>query len=98
MTENETRPPRIRQNPTVQEILAARTAAKLNQEEAARIVHLGSAIRWSEYERGVRKMDAMRFELFLIKTGQHMEYGPIRGRFARRVTSPGKSDTPSRTA
>ncbi len=56
---------------TPAEILQARTAAGLSQAQAASLVHLGSAVRWSEYERGVRVIDPARWELFQLLTGQH---------------------------
>ena len=58
------------QAPTPEAIRAARDAAGLTQAEAAELVHLGRAVRWSEYERG-HPMDAARWELFLVKVGQH---------------------------
>lgn len=57
-------------------IRAARIAAELTQAEAAELVHLGSATRWSEYERGAQAMDAARWELFLIKIGAHPGFEP----------------------
>lgn len=60
--------------PAPEAIRAARDAADLTQAEAAELVHLGSAKRWSEYECGAQAMDAARWELFLIKTGQHNEF------------------------
>lgn len=58
-------------SPTPTDVSAAREAAGLSQAAAAELVHLGSAMRWSEYERGVRTIDTARWELFLLKTGQH---------------------------
>lgn len=55
-------------------IRAARMAADLTQAEAAELVHLGNATRWSEYERGTQAIDAARWELFLIKTYQHPDW------------------------
>lgn len=52
----------------------AREAAGLTQQQAAELVHLGQARRWSEYERGVHQIDAARWELFQIKAGQHPGY------------------------
>jgi transcriptional regulator with XRE-family HTH domain len=62
--------------PSKEDVIAARRASGLTQEEAAKLVHLKSYTRWSEYERGDRNIDAARFELFKIKTGQHPEYLP----------------------
>lgn len=57
--------------PTPAAVLAARTAAGLDQPGAAALAGLGSGTRWSEYERGVRSIDAARWALFLLATGQH---------------------------
>lgn len=57
-------------DPTPEAVRAARAAAGLTQAAAAALVHLGEAMRWSEYERGVRTIDMARWELFLLKTGQ----------------------------
>lgn len=43
------------------------------------LVYLNRGETWSEYERGVRPIEAARWELFLIKTGQHRMYRPARG-------------------
>lgn len=61
-------------DPAPDHIRAARDRAGLTQAEAAELVHLGSAVRWSEYERGAQAIDTARWELFLIKTGQHVEF------------------------
>lgn len=58
-------------DPTPDNIRAARDRAGLTQAEAAELVHLGSAVRWSEYERSAQAIDTARWELFLVKTGQH---------------------------
>jgi hypothetical protein len=63
--------------PTPANIRAARTAVDLTQAEAAELVYLGSAVRWSEYERGAQGIDPARWELFLIKTGQHAEFAAV---------------------
>lgn len=57
-------------DPTPERILKAREAAGLTQPEAAELVWLRHAIRWSEYERGVNGMPLATWELFLLKTGQ----------------------------
>lgn len=57
-------------HPTSGEILAARQAAGLTQAEAAELVHLGSHVRWSEYERGVEKISLQTWHLFLLLTRQ----------------------------
>ena len=56
---------------TPAEILKARQTAGLSQSAAAALVHLGSGMRWSEYERGTRNIDPARWELFLLLTDQH---------------------------
>lgn len=60
-------------------VRSAREAAGLTQPEAAQLVYLNRGETWSEYERGLRPIDAARWELFLIKTGQHRMYRPVRG-------------------
>lgn len=60
--------------PTGSELRAYRRAAKVSQSKASALVHLGSPQRWSEYERDERNIDSARFELFLIKTGQHDDF------------------------
>lgn len=57
--------------PTPDAIRMAREAAALTQAEAAELVYLGAAKRWSEYERGAQAMDPARWELFLVKIGLH---------------------------
>lgn len=64
---------------TPENIKAARLAAGLNQADAAALVYLGHLARWSEAERGVAPMDPARWELFLVKVGQHPDYAPRRG-------------------
>jgi hypothetical protein len=66
-------------HPKPREIQFARSNAGLSQEQAALLVHLAAPIRWSEYERGVRNIDLARWELFLIKTGQHPTSSTING-------------------
>lgn len=57
--------------PTPLAVLEARNAAGDTQAEAAARIGLSSALRWSEYERGVRTPDASRYALYLLATGQH---------------------------
>lgn len=64
-------------NPTPQEVRKARDASGLTQAEAAEMVHLAHAVRWSEFERGAAPIEAARWELFRIKTGTHPEFGPL---------------------
>lgn len=56
--------------PTPSRIKKAREAAEMSQPQAAALVHLRHAMRWSEYERGVNRMPLWIWELFLLKTGQ----------------------------
>lgn len=65
--------------PTSQQVRAARHSAGLSQDKAARLVGLAHGVRWSEYESGRAPMDAARWELFLVKTGQHPAFGPRPG-------------------
>lgn len=65
--------------PTPAEIADKRQRTGLTQPEAAELVYLSDGTRWSEYERGVRPIEPARWELFLIKTGQHRMYRPARG-------------------
>lgn len=58
-------------SPTPDAVQAARLAVGLGQPEAAALAGLGAGARWSEYERGTRNMDAARWALFLLATGQH---------------------------
>ena len=63
--------------PTPAEILAARTAAGLTQQEAAAVVHRTERKRWSEWERGERQMQTDTWELFLIKTQKATPTPPV---------------------
>ncbi len=68
--------------PTPEQILAARQAAGHTQAQAAELVGLSGGIRWSEYERHGptgRRIDAARWQLYLLMTDQHPEW-----RLARR--------------
>ena len=60
--------------PRPEDVLQARLAAQHSQEEAAATVGLGGGIRWSEYERGVRSIDPVRFALYQLMTNQHPEW------------------------
>ena len=65
---------------TPSEIRHHRRRAGLSQAAAARLVMLGDKARWSEYERGVGTIDAARWELFLLLTGQHPHFAPLEQR------------------
>lgn len=60
----------MNKQPGPNEVRAARIAAGLTQAEAAELVHLGSHVRWSEYERGVEKISLQTWHLFLLLTRQ----------------------------
>jgi DNA-binding XRE family transcriptional regulator len=57
--------------PTPEMILAAREATSLSQMDAARAVGLGRYQTWAEYERGVRLIDDVRWQWFLLQFGLH---------------------------
>jgi DNA-binding transcriptional regulator YiaG len=63
--------------PSGAEIAAVRKSAGLTQAQAAELVHLSAAKRWSEYERGTQTIDAARWELFVCKVGRHPRYRPV---------------------
>ena len=65
--------------PAAEEVAERRQQTGLTQAEAAELVYLNRLETWSEYERGVRPIESARWELFLIKTGQHRMYRPARG-------------------
>ena len=66
-----TRPIDMTTPPTPDDVLQARQAAGQTQEEAAAVVGLSGGIRWSEYERDERRMDPVRWQLYLLVTEQH---------------------------
>lgn len=53
--------------PSKEQVFESRTAAGLTQKQASELVHLGSPVRWAEYENGTRNIDAARWELFRLK-------------------------------
>ena len=59
-------------NPTTQEIAAARATAGQTTTEAAAEVH-AAARTWQQWEAGDRKMPRASWELYLLHTGQHPE-------------------------
>jgi alkylhydroperoxidase family enzyme len=60
----------LTRQPTGAEVAKARKKAGLTQAQAAELVYLGDAVRWSNYEREVNGMPLATWELFLFKTGQ----------------------------
>lgn len=57
--------------PTPGDVISARQHAGQSQAQAAALVGLSGAYRWSEYERGVRVPELSRWALYLLATGQH---------------------------
>jgi hypothetical protein len=57
--------------PTPQAVRTARLAAGHSQAQAAALVQLGGATRWSKYERGHRSPDPARWAMYLLATDQH---------------------------
>lgn len=55
------------EQPTPEQIRAAREAAGLTQAQAADLVHAGSYRTWQDWEKGRRPMPMMAWELFCIK-------------------------------
>jgi hypothetical protein len=69
-----------------------RSGADLTQTQAAEMVHLpGGRAAWMDIERGRARLDAARWELFKIKTGNHVLYKAVAGHHipTREDTSPG---------
>lgn len=57
------------QNPTPEQVKAARTAAGHSQTQAAETIYKGLRT-WQQWEKGERAMDAALYEFYLIKTDQ----------------------------
>jgi hypothetical protein len=57
--------------PVPGEVRAARVRAGHTQAQAAELVGLGARTRWAEYESGMTSMDAARWTLYLLLSGQH---------------------------
>ena len=57
--------------PTPERIAAARAAAGLSQEAATLLVGQAGRAKWSDYEAGRSPLQAVRWALFLLATGQH---------------------------
>lgn len=60
-----------REPPSPLEVRQARLAAGYTQAAAADLVDLSTAHKWSQYERGERRMDWCRWQLFLLLVGLH---------------------------
>jgi DNA-binding XRE family transcriptional regulator len=59
------------ENPTPEQIRAARELAGLDQTTAAQAAGLDKQQRWSEYERDKRTIDNVRWQWFLLQVGLH---------------------------
>lgn len=59
------------ENPSAEQIRAAREHAGLDQTAAARAAGLDKQQRWSEYEREVRTIDNVRWQWFLLQVNLH---------------------------
>lgn len=57
--------------PTAEQIRKAREKAGLTQAQAAELVHYSYKQGWGKVEQGASPMPMDKWELFLIKTGQH---------------------------
>lgn len=57
---------------------AAREKAGLTQQQAAEKAGLPTFQRWSEYERGVKNIDAVRWQWFLLQVGLHPQLSLVR--------------------
>ena len=57
--------------PTPHEITGARSAASLDQGQAAILAGVGAQPRWSEYERGKRVMPSWRWRRSYCEPDQH---------------------------
>lgn len=59
--------------PEPSQVREARRVRQLSQEDAAMLVGLSHGARWGEHEseKRHRPINAARWELFLLKTGQH---------------------------
>lgn len=62
-------------SPTPEQVKDARLRADLTQQQAAELIYRNQPQRWSEFERGIQAMPASDWELFLVKTNQHPQYG-----------------------
>jgi len=61
-------------NPSPDDVRSARAAAALTQADCARIALLSGPPRWCEYETGARRIDATRWQYFLLMTGLHPDF------------------------
>jgi DNA-binding transcriptional regulator YiaG len=58
------------ENPTPEQVRAAREAARLTQTQAAALVHT-TCRTWQQWEAGDRRMHPTFWELFRIKIPRH---------------------------
>ena len=63
--------------PTAQQVAHLRSKAGMTQQQAAELVGLTNYKAWHKVEAGLQPMDIGRWELFLIKTGNHELYKPV---------------------
>lgn len=60
----------MKNHPTPEQVLAARTAAGLTQTQAGDLVH-SSCRAWQQWEAGDRNMHPGLWELFMLKSAEH---------------------------
>lgn len=65
-------------DPDAELLKAAREKAKLTQQQAAEKAGLDKQQRWGEYERGIRNIDPVRWEFFLLQVGLHPRFELVR--------------------
>lgn len=68
----------LQQQPSPEDIKAARLAADLTQLQAAKLVGANSFQTWNYWEAGSRKIPADSWALFLLATKQHPFYRLVR--------------------
>lgn len=65
------------QQPTPDQIRAARLAAGHTQAQAAEVIHSARRMTWADYEEGRRVIPLAAWELYLLRTGQHPDWGLV---------------------
>jgi hypothetical protein len=65
-------------DPDAELIRAAREKAGLTQQQAAEKAGLPEYQRWSEYERGKKNIDEVRWQWFLLQVGLHPQLTIVR--------------------
>lgn len=56
------------EQPTPEQLFAARSAAGLSQSQAAKLVHYSGATSWAACEQGKERIGLARWHLFLLLT------------------------------